>query len=133
MLLVFILVLVLAGCSADKAAPAPQQQAQAAPVFVSKAVLKSVPIEIPAIGNVEAYSTVSVKTQVGGELTLVDFKEGADVTRGDRLFVIDPRPYQAQVAQAEATLARDKAQLQAARANLAREMAQEEYARAQAR
>jgi len=133
MLLVFILVLVLAGCSADKAAPAPQQQAQASPVFVSKAVLKSVPIEIQAIGNVEAYSTVSVKAQVGGELTIVDFKEGADVKKGDRLFVIDPRPYESQVAQAEATLTRDRAQLQAGQANLARDMAQEEYARAQAK
>src|SRR5438132_10573145 len=130
MLLVFILVLVLAGCSADKAAPAPQQQAQAAPVFVSKAVLKSVPIEIQAIGNVEAYSTVTVKTQVGGALTIVDFNEGADVKKGDRLFVIDPRPYETQVAQAQATLARDKAQSLAAQANLARDTAQEEYARA---
>jgi multidrug efflux system membrane fusion protein len=133
MLLVLILVLALAGCSADKAAPAPQQQVQAAPVFVAKAVLKSVPVEIQAIGNVEAYSTVAVKAQIGGELTVVDFQEGADVKKGERLFVIDPRPYESQVAQAEATLAKDKAQLQAAQANLARDMAQEEYARAQAK
>src|SRR5437899_8048264 len=132
LLVFFILTLVISGCAADKAATAPQQQAQAAPVFVSKAVLKSVPIEIQAIGNVEAYSTVLVKAQVGGELTVVDFKEGADVKRGDRLFVIDPRPYESQVAQAEATLAKDRAQLQAAQANLARDMAQEEFARSQA-
>jgi multidrug efflux system membrane fusion protein len=95
--------------------------------------LKSVPIEIGAIGHVEAYSTVTVKAQIGGELTIVDFKEGADVRKGDRLFVIDPRPYQAQVVQAEATLAKDRAQLQAAQANLAKDMAQEEYARSQAK
>ena len=128
----FVLALLIAGCSANKAAP-PAQPPQPAPVFVSKAVLKSVPIEIQAIGNVEAYSTVLVKAQVGGELTVVDFKEGADVKRGDRLFVIDPRPYESQVAQAEATLAKDRAQLQSAQANLARDMAQEEYARAQAK
>ena len=133
LLVFFILTLVISGCAADKAATAPQQQAQAAPVFVAKAVLKSVPIEIQAIGNVEAYSTVSVKAQIGGELTVVDFKEGADVKKGDRLFVIDPRPYESQVAQAEATLNRDKAQLLAAQANLGRDMAQEEYARAQAK
>ena len=132
MFLVFILALLIAGCSDNKAAPAPRQP-QAAPVFVSKAVLKSVPIEIQAVGHVEAYSTVVVKAQIGGELTAVDFEEGKDVRRGDGLFVIDPRPYQAQVAQAEAMLAKDKAQLEAAHANLARDQAQEEYAHAQAK
>src|ERR1051325_6961332 len=110
MFMFFVFALVIAGCSDNKAAPAPGQP-QAAPVFVSKAVLKSVPIEIGTIGHVEAYSTVTVKAQIGGELTIVDFKEGADVRKGDRLFVIDPRPYQAQVVQAEATVARDRAQL----------------------
>src|SRR5262245_39289535 len=106
MVLVFILVLLAAGCSDNKAAQLPRQT-PAAPGYVSKALLKSLPIEIEVIGNVEAYSTVSVKSQVGGELTTVDFTEGADVRKGDRLFVIDPRPYQSQVVQAEATLARD--------------------------
>ena len=132
MLIVFFVALVVAGCSSNKAAPV-SQPAQAAPVFVAKAVSKSVPIEIPAIGNVEAYSTVTVKAQIGGELTVVDFKEGADVRSGQRLFVIDPRQYESQVTQAEANLARDRAQLQAAQANLARDMAQEEFAQAQAR
>src|SRR5262245_51441218 len=132
MLVVFLLALLFAGCS-NQAAPPVVRQVQAAPVLVSKAVLKSVPIEIQAIGNVEAYSTVTVKAQVGGELTIVDFREGADVRKGDRLFVIDPRPYESQVAQADAILAKDRAQLQAAQANLARDMAQEEYAQAQAK
>ena len=124
MIAVLILALMVAGCSVstNKAAPAGQRQTQAAPVFVSKASLKSVPIEIQAVGNVEAYSTVVVKAQIGGELTIVDFQEGADVKKGDRLFVIDPRPYEAQLTQAEATLNRDKAQLQAAQANLSRDM-----------
>jgi multidrug efflux system membrane fusion protein len=132
MIIVFILILLLAGCSSEKAAVA-QQQAPAAPVMVSKAMLKSVPIEIQSVGNAEAYSSVSVKSQVGGELTVVDFKEGTDVRKGDRLFVIDPRTYESQVAQADATLAKDRAQLQAAQANLSKEIAQEEFAQAQAK
>ena len=133
MVIAFILILLLAGCSSEKAAAVAQQQAAAAPVLVSKAMLKSVPIEIQSVGNAEAYSSVSVKSQLGGELTVVDFKEGTDVKKGDRLFVIDPRPYESQVAQAEATLAKDKAQLQAAQANLSKEIAQEEFAQAQAK
>src|SRR2546428_1682824 len=131
MLVLIIFALLLPGCSDNKAAPV-NREAQAAPVYISKAVLKSVPIEIETVGNVEAYSTVLVKAQIGGELTIVDFTEGADVHKGDRLFVIDPRPYETQVAQAEATIAKDKAQFQAAQANLARDMAQEEFARSQA-
>jgi membrane fusion protein, multidrug efflux system len=133
MIIVFILILLLAGCSSEKAAAVAQQQAPAAPVMVSKATLKSVPIEIQSVGNAEAYSSVSVKSQVGGELTVVDFKEGTDVRKGDRLFVIDPRTYESQVAQADATLAKDRAQLQAAQANLSKEIAQEEFAQAQAK
>jgi membrane fusion protein, multidrug efflux system len=133
MIIVFILILLLPGCSSEKAAAVAQQQAPAAPVMVSKATLKSVPIEIQSVGNAEAYSSVSVKSQVGGELTVVDFKEGTDVRKGDRLFVIDPRTYESQVAQADATLAKDRAQLQAAQANLSKEIAQEEFAQAQAK
>src|SRR5262249_53544519 len=102
-------------------------------VFVSKAASKSVPIEIQAVGNVEAYSTVTVKAQIGGELTTGDFQEGADGRKGDRLFVIDPRPYQTTGTQAGATHAKDKAQLQAAEANLTRDRAQDEFAQAQAK
>jgi multidrug efflux system membrane fusion protein len=132
MVLVLIFILLVAGCSDNKAAPV-TRQTPAAPVFVSKVLLKSVPIEIQAIGNVEAYSTVAVKSQVGGELTTVDFKEGAEVRKGDRLFVIDPRTFESQVAQAEAALARDRAQVQAAEANLARDLAQEQYVQSQAK
>jgi multidrug efflux system membrane fusion protein len=133
MVALIVLALFIAGCSTSNKAVPVAQPPQAAPVFVSKALSKSVPIEIQAVGNVEAYSTVAIKAQVGGELTVVDFQEGADVKKGDRLFVIDPRQYESQVAQADATLAKDRARLQSAQANLARDMAQEEYARAQAK
>src|SRR5437773_6665106 len=93
MLVLIIFALLLAGCSDNKAAPV-NRQAQAAPVYISKAVLKSVPIDIETVGNVEAYSTVAVKAQIGGELTIVDFTECAERHKGDRLFGIYPRPFQ---------------------------------------
>jgi multidrug efflux system membrane fusion protein len=64
------------------------------------------------VGNVEAYSTVSIKSQVTGVLTEAHFKEGQDVKKGQLLFTIDPRPLEAALKQAEATLARDFAQVQ---------------------
>ena len=94
------------------------------PVSVVQVARKAVPLEIRAIGNVEAISTISVKSQVGGELTRVHFSEGDYVRKGQVLFTIDQRPLQAQLAQVEANLARDKAQLSQAQANLARDEAQ---------
>ncbi len=74
------------------------------------AVRKSVPVRIRAIGNVEAYASVSVRSQVTGMLEQVHFKEGADVRKGQLLFSIDRRPYEAAVRRAKAALARDAAQ-----------------------
>ncbi|HTD44682.1 MAG TPA: efflux RND transporter periplasmic adaptor subunit [Bryobacteraceae bacterium] len=102
------------------------------PVVVAKVALKNVPIEVIAVGNVEAYSTISVVPQVGGQLTEVFFHEGDYVMKGAKLFRIDPRPLEAMVAQAEANLARDTALLQQATANLARDTANQKYARDQA-
>ena len=90
------------------------------PVTVSTVIQKTVPIQLRAIGNVEAYSTVSVKSQIGGELIRIHFKEGQDVKKGDILFTIDPRPYEAALKQAEANLARDTAQLENARVDARR-------------
>jgi multidrug efflux system membrane fusion protein len=81
----------------------------AIPVTVGKVEEKAVPVRIQAIGNVIAYSTVSIKPQVSGPLTEVHFKEGDDVRKGQLLFSIDPRPFQAALTQAEAQLAKDKA------------------------
>ena len=83
-------------------------------------VQKTVPIQLRTIGNVEAYSTVSVKSQIGGVLTRVHFREGQDVNKGDLLFTIDPRPYEAALKQAEANLAKDNAQLANARKEVQR-------------
>ena len=93
---------------------------------------RTVPVDIEVVGNVESYSTIAVKSQVGGELTEVHFREGDFVKKGDVLFTIDRRLLEAEVKQAQATLERDKAQLSLAEANLARDTAQEKYARDQA-
>ena len=87
----------------------------AIPVLVAIAAQKSVPVQVRAVGNVEAYSTVSIKSQVTGVLMKAHFKEGQNVKQGQLLFTIDPRPLEATLKQAEATLARDSAQLQNAR------------------
>jgi multidrug efflux system membrane fusion protein len=84
---------------------------EAVPVLVVRAVEKTVPVQIGAVGNVEAYNTVSVKSQVTGVLQKAHFKEGEDVKKGQLLFTIDPRPFEAALKQAEANLARDAAQL----------------------
>lgn len=94
------------GCAKQQAAPAPRP---AVPVVVHKVELKTIPLTVSAIGNVEAYSTVAIRAQVAGELLAVHFKEGDFVRKGQLLFTIDPRPYETVVAQAQANLARDKA------------------------
>jgi multidrug efflux system membrane fusion protein len=81
---------------------------------------------------VEAYSTITVRAQTGGQLTDVYFHEGDYVKKNDRLFTIDTRPLQGQLNQANANLAHDIAALSQAEANLARDSAQERYAQTQA-
>ncbi|MBI5676126.1 MAG: efflux RND transporter periplasmic adaptor subunit [Nitrospirae bacterium] len=110
--------LFIPSCSKEK----PQQSLKnmAVPVTVGMVIKKSVPIQISSIGNVEAYSTVGIKSQVGGTLMHVHFKEGQDVKKGDILFTIDPRPYETALKQAEANLAKDNAQLENARLQVGR-------------
>jgi multidrug efflux system membrane fusion protein len=88
---------------------------EAIPVLVATAARKTMAIQLRAVGNVEAFSTVSVKSQITGVLTEAHFKEGQNVKKGQLLFTIDPRPLEAVLKQAEANLARDAAQLQNAR------------------
>jgi multidrug efflux system membrane fusion protein len=91
-----------------------------APVTTASATKEAVPVEVRAIGNVEAYSTVTVKSQVDGEIEQVHFTEGQEVHAGDLLFNIDARPFEAHLQQAEANLARDEAQAKNARAQALR-------------
>jgi len=129
---VFVSVLFFTSCSSDKTVHAGKPADTAVPVTVGFVVQKAMPVELRAIGSVEAYSTVIVKTQIQGELMRVFFTEGQDVRKGDPLFELDPRPYEEAVRAAEAALARDIAQQKQAEANLARDIAQAEYARKQA-
>jgi multidrug efflux system membrane fusion protein len=113
----------LSGCPRDRAESKQPTKAPPVPVAVAAVEQKAMPVQIQAIGTVEAYSVVSVKAQVGGELTRVHFKEGQDVKKGDLLFTIDPRPFEATLAQAQANLARDMGLIQQARAALDRDRA----------
>jgi membrane fusion protein, multidrug efflux system len=100
-----VILLAASGCSKEQAAPAPQA---AIPVIASKVTQKAMPVQLTAIGNVVAYS-VSVEAQVAGELLDVHFKEGDFVHKGQLLFTIDPRPYEAALAQVQGKFVRDKA------------------------
>jgi multidrug efflux system membrane fusion protein len=103
------------------------------PVVVAMVSQRDVPINVDVIGNVEAYSTITVKAQVGGELNKVSFREGDSVKKGDLLFTIDARPFEAALSQAQANLARDTASLSQSEANLARDIANQKYAQDQAK
>lgn len=110
-------VLLSTGCGAGSKAGGPPPPV---PVRVGDVKRLSVPLDVSAIGHVEAYSTVSVKPRVGGEVTEVAFREGDDVKAGALLFVIDPRPFEAALAEAKANLARDRARLTEAEQTLKR-------------
>lgn len=96
---------VICGCSGSGGAPP-----EAVPVDVAQVLQRDVPVQVHAIGTVEAYTTVSVRSQVDGILAEIRFHEGQEVGEGDLLFVIDPRPFEADLRQAEANLARDRAE-----------------------
>jgi multidrug efflux system membrane fusion protein len=111
-----LLICILAACSAKT----PPPQKPPVPVSAAMVIQKTVPVQIRAIGNVEAYSTVAVKSQIGGVLMRVHFREGEYVNKGALLFTIDPRPYEAALRQAEANLAKNTAQLENSRKEVRR-------------
>ena len=101
---------------ARKAAKGPQ----AVPVTVAFVSQETVPVRLQAIGNVEAYLTVAVKARVDGQIVAVNFREGQAVRKGDVLFRIDPRPYEAALRQAQANALRDRAARDQARSQAQR-------------
>ncbi len=103
------------------------------PVTVGTVTQKTFPVQLRAIGNVQAYSTVAVKSKVGGEVIRVHFKEGQDIKKGEPLFTIDPRPFEATLREAEASLGKDLAQVQQAKANLERDLVRAKNAQEDAR
>jgi multidrug efflux system membrane fusion protein len=102
----------------------------AVPVVIAVARTEDVPITLSGIGTVQAYNTVNVQSQVDGQISQILFQEGQDVKAGDRLAIIDPRPFQAQLQQQVAARMRDEALLQGARLDLARyqELVKKNYA-----
>ncbi|MGH9972195.1 MAG: efflux RND transporter periplasmic adaptor subunit [Pyrinomonadaceae bacterium] len=122
--LLLISVLFNAGCKKGQQA----QPNNSVPVTVGKAVQKEMPIEIRAIGNVQAITSVSVRAQVTGRLMLVHFKEGDNVRKGQLLFTLDTRPFEEAVKQAQADLQKSIAAQKQAEANLAKDLAQAQYA-----
>jgi membrane fusion protein, multidrug efflux system len=102
------------------------------PVSIAKATQESLPFELRIVGTVEPSATVQVKSQVAGPLDRVHFTEGQNVAKGALLFSIDARPFQENLRQAEAAIARDQAQLRQAEATLARDTAQARNADADA-
>jgi len=91
-----------------------------APVTVAAAITQNVPVYIDAVGKIVAREVVSIQPQVSGRITQIHFADGADVKVGQLLFTIDPRPYQAQLNQAEANLAQAEAALSLAKINFSR-------------
>ncbi|HET9701324.1 MAG TPA: efflux RND transporter periplasmic adaptor subunit [Burkholderiales bacterium] len=85
------------------------------PVLVAVAETRTVPLRLGAVGNVETQSSVAIRSRVDGQIVKVHFKDGDDVAEGQPLFQIDPRPFEAQLRQAEANLLKDQAQLDYAR------------------
>jgi len=92
----------------------------AVPVTVAAAAQESVPIRVTAIGNVEPFLTVALKARVDGQIVDVNFREGQPVKKGEVLFRIDPRPYEAVLRQAEANALRDRAARDQARSQAKR-------------
>jgi len=110
----------LGGCSSK---PVAAKAPPSVPVVVATAERRDIPVQLSAIGAVEAYSTVSVKSNIGGEVTAVHFQEGDFVRKGQVIFTIDQRPYVAALHQAEGNLARDEAQTANAEAQARRYVA----------
>lgn len=123
LLLAAALLLSLPGCgnSPSKTQAAGKGQAgrgsQGIPVAVAKADRRDVPIYLTGLGSVEAFNTVVIKTRLDGQLVQVAFREGQMVRQGDLLAVIDPRPYEVALQQAEANLYKDQAALKDATLN----------------
>jgi len=115
--------LFLGACSGGPSAEEPaSKERPAVPVAVGSVFTKDVPIQVSSVGNVEAYSTVAVKSRVSGELVGVHFQEGQEVKEGDLLFTIDKAPYEVALKEAQARLERDQALARKARDDVRRNM-----------
>jgi membrane fusion protein, multidrug efflux system len=124
--------LLFAACS-DNAAGKARVQLPPVPVTVGEVLEKTIPVQLTAVGNAMAYTSVGIKSQISGQLVEVRFKEGQDVRKGDLLFVIDPRPFEAALRQTEAALNQRQAEVRQALAAVERDTAQLENSKVQER
>jgi multidrug efflux system membrane fusion protein len=119
-----LLLFALGGCQSAESEKDKKAQAaaanRAASVAVATAVVQDMPVYLTGLGSVTAYNTVSIKSRVDGELLEVNFKEGQQVNKGELLALIDPRPYQVQLASAQAQLFKDQASYRDAQLNYQR-------------
>jgi membrane fusion protein, multidrug efflux system len=120
-LILSVMAAFMIGCSSgSKTGTARASTQTVVPVAVATAERRDVPVYLKGLGSVTASNTVTVRSRVDGQLAQVNFKEGQHVNQGDLLAVIDPRPFQVALDQAQASLARDQAQLKDARLNYER-------------
>ncbi len=120
-----LLLLIFTACHKKQIAPAPLGH----PVKIGVAVEKEAPIYIEALGHVDSITAINIKSRIEGELTGVYFTQGQEVKKNDLLFTIDPRPYQAAVKEAQATLDQNLANLALASEKVKRyrTLAKDEY------
>jgi multidrug efflux system membrane fusion protein len=127
--LIATLPIVFTGCS-NKAAPGDFERPPA-PVSTAVAVAQDVPTYLDAIGKTVAREVVAIQPQVSGRITKIHFTDGLNLKKGDLLFTIDTRPYEASLRQAQANVSKDNALKKQAEANLAREIAQARWGEVQ--
>ena len=120
---------ILTGCARNAAQQSFERPP--APVSVTAAVAEDVPTYLDAIGKTVAREVVTIQPQVSGRITKIHFTDGANVRKGDLLFTIDTRPFEASLTQAQANVAKDQALKKQAEANLAREVAQAKWGEVQ--
>src|SRR5437899_8960566 len=112
----YLLFIILAGFVTyrilqHRAGEAKAAQPPVRPVLVAKVMTKDVPLYLDEIGTCAAYETVQVQAQVSGQIIARNFQDGADMKKGDLLFTIDPRPYQAALEQAQGQLGQAQSKL----------------------
>jgi multidrug efflux system membrane fusion protein len=120
LLLAALCVLNLTGCAKQAAQSFDRPPA---PVQATVAIAQDVPTYLDAIGKTVAREVVSVQPQVSGRITQIHFTDGANVRKGDLLFTVDTRPFEANLKQAQANYSKDEALKRQAEANLAKEIA----------
>jgi membrane fusion protein, multidrug efflux system len=126
--LIFLLPLAIAGCGEKQTTNAPPASKN---VLVTKVQAMDVPVQLHEFGRLSSPESVNVQPQVNGRIMEVHFTEGQEVKKGDLLFVIDPRPFEADLEQSQGQLKSDQAQLDLAQRDLQRDVQQQRFVSAQ--